>query len=376
MISIIIVNYNGAEYIAGCLNSILEHVSGEYEVIVVDNASSDQSADIVEQQYSWARLIRCEKNLGFAAGNNIGGRQARGDLILLMNNDTVLVTDLQPAAELLRRGERIGIVGADMLGRDLRSLPCAGRFPSPLRLMKFSSMLIQPAKLAANSRPPIAVDWMQGSLLFTTAENWRALSGLDEGYFMYVEDVDFCRRTADRGLRTVFCPEVRYVHFGGYDASRLYLQHAGFRRYHSKFSGWTTRMLAVSVLNLGLVARIIVYGLLCLWKRNRASTDLLRYLIRAARMHDTGAIQQTRTGTGLRGLVEQTAKRVRGRDYKIDSAIPFWVLIGISIRRAVWLARGIIKVFFFTGSNSVRVHRTNRGIAERKIHPVWARGLT
>jgi GT2 family glycosyltransferase len=202
-----------------------------------------------------------------------------------MNNDTVLVTDLQPAAELLRRGEGIGIVGADMLGRDLRSLPCAGRFPSPLRLMKFSSMLTQPAKLAANSLPAIAVDWMQGSFLFTTVENWQALSGLDDGYFMYGEDIDFCRRTAERGLCTVFCPAVRYVHFGGFDASRLYLLHAGFRRYFCKFSGWSTRMLAAIVLDLGLVARIVAFGLLYLWKRDRASTDLLRYLIRAYAQH-------------------------------------------------------------------------------------------
>jgi acetyltransferase-like isoleucine patch superfamily enzyme len=66
-------------------------------------------------------------------------------------------------------------------------------------------------------------------------------------------------------------------------------------------------------------------------------------------MHNIDAIPQTRTGTGLRGLVEQMAKKVRGRDYKIDSAIPLWVLIGISIRRAVWLARGIIKVLFLQG---------------------------
>jgi GT2 family glycosyltransferase len=168
-----------------------------------------------------------------------------------------------------------------MLGRDLRSLPCAGRFPSPLRLMKFSSMLIQPAKLAASSLPAIAVDWMQGSFLFTTAENWHALSGLDDGYFMYGEDMDFCRRTMERGLRTVFCPAARYVHFGGFDPSRLYLLHEGFRRYLSKFSGPTIRMFSVIVLDLGLGVRIAVYGLRYLCKRDRTSATILRSLIRA-----------------------------------------------------------------------------------------------
>lgn len=280
-VSIIIVNYNGGECIAGCLDSIRARVSGEYEVIVVDNASPDRSADIVEQRYPWVLLIRCKRNLGFAVANNIGAWQAKGDLILLMNNDTVLMTDLQPAAELLRRGEGIGVVGANMLDRELRRLPCAGRFPSPLRLIKFSSMLIRPAELVAPSRPFVTVDWTQGSFLFTTAENWRALSGLDEGYFMYGEDVDFCQRTAGRGLRAVFCPEVRYIHFGGFNVSRLYLLHAGFRRYHRKFSGRVTRMFAAIVLRLGLVARIVAYGLLYLWKQDQASSDLLRHLIRA-----------------------------------------------------------------------------------------------
>ena len=130
LLSILIVNWNGKEFLDGCFSSIREKVSVPYEVIVVDNHSTDGSADLIEERYPWVKLIRSADNLGFAAGNNLAARHATGEYLLLLNNDTVLQTDLVDAISLLEDEGRIGAVGARMFG---------GRWSEEIVLRPFSN---------------------------------------------------------------------------------------------------------------------------------------------------------------------------------------------------------------------------------------------
>jgi GT2 family glycosyltransferase len=258
-VSIIIVNHNGERFIEDCLNSIALRVTCDYEVILVDNASSDSSCSIVETKYPWVKIIRSNRNLGFAAGNNLGARRATGQYLLLLNNDTVLLSDLYPAIALLEANSNVGIVGANMLDEHGVSRPCSGAFPTPLRLLKFSSMFIMPGQHRRRiGKEAWIVDWVQGSFLLTTVENWTALGGLDESYFMYVEDVDFCKRTQLRGLLCAYYPLLGYIHYGGYGAVRWHLLYSGHKRYQKKFHGGIVANCAVFVLRSGSIARLLV----------------------------------------------------------------------------------------------------------------------
>jgi GT2 family glycosyltransferase len=105
------------------------------------------------------------------------------------------------------------------------------------------------------------VDWVEGSFFVTSRDHWRAIGGFDEKNFLYGNDVEFCRSTSERGLAVVQCTAVKYVHFCGYESSRMGNLYAGFRDYHRKFSTPIERQMADLVLRLGLIARILVYGL-------------------------------------------------------------------------------------------------------------------
>jgi hypothetical protein len=256
------VNWNGAKYVAGCLNSLLERLTGEWEAIVVDNASADGSAEIVARDFPWAKLVRSTENLGFAAGNNLAARHATGKYLLLLNNDTVLLTDVAAGLQAMEDDPRIGIVGARMYGCAGELRPSAGPFPSPMRLWLFRSMWRQPAEsyAAPGGMQLFPVDCVEGSFLLTTAENWRALGGMDERNYMYGDDIDFCKASSLRKLRTVLCPALEYVHFGGYQPARMPYLFAGYRRYHEKFSDPFTRWHAYFVLRTGLFLRLFSYA--------------------------------------------------------------------------------------------------------------------
>lgn len=280
-LSILIVNYNGERYLGDCLRSIQENVTVDHEVIIVDNASTDGSCTYVKQAFPGVTLIISEKNLGFAGGNNLGASKAKGEYLLLLNNDTVLLNPLNPAIELLENDPAIGIASAMMLNGDKEYSRSAGNFPTPLRLARIASVYKNSGCFKYGNFPQqdqelgYIVDWAAGSFLLLRLSLWNKLGGLDEGYFMYGEDIDLCRRALDAGLLTVYCPGVSYVHYCGFDPSRFPLIIKGFRRYNKKFLNVFSDTLSSGIIFWGLIARVIVYGLLfvmCRKSEYRAKT--------------------------------------------------------------------------------------------------------
>ncbi len=264
-LSIVVVNYNGAEWLPGCLDSLRKNVNVRHEVILVDNASTDRSLSLVEDRYPEVRVVASQRNVGFAAGNNLGVGSARADLVLLLNTDTVLLDDPGPAMKLMAADPRIGVVGGKMLGANSEYRASAGHFPSPMRLVKITSMYERRGPFRDGEFPPTPpgylVDWVEGSFMLTSAALWSDLGGMDEGYFMYGEDVDYCKQARLRGRLTLYCPHVRYVHHGGFDVERMAWTVKGFRRFHRKHSGPVRRLLVAGVLGSGLLARSAVSGL-------------------------------------------------------------------------------------------------------------------
>jgi len=284
LLSILMVAYNSGEYLDGCLRSIAENVSIPFEVILLDNASSEAISPEITSRYPWLRIIRSEKNLGFNAGNNLAVKSARGEFLLLLNIDTVLLTDVTQGIRLLESGLRIGVVGAEAYDGSGKLRPSAGHFPTPWRLWLFRSLWTKPdVPRGPADLHAFEADWIEGSFLMTTAAHWVSVAGFDERNFLYGNDVDFCKSTKQRELAVVHCTDIRYTHFCGYDVKRMGNLYAGFREYHQKFSGPVERLIADFVLRTGLLLRILAYGLWFYLSRNTRIGDKFRRYVEVQR---------------------------------------------------------------------------------------------
>jgi GT2 family glycosyltransferase len=264
LLSLLLVSYNSRKVLEACLRSIQEHVSVTYEVILVDNNSSDGTPEYVRAHFPWVRVFESARNRGFTGGNNWAAREAQGKYLLLLNCDTILLADVVPGIDILSRDPRVGVVGARMYGPDGKVRASTGHFPSPWRLWKFTwqwskstaEPYADPALLAFRH------DWVEGSFLLTTRDNWFAVGGMDESGFMYGEDVEFCGHTLQQKKICVLCLKLMYIHFGGYTDARMRDGYAGYRRFHASCSDTRTRHRADLVLWLGLFPRLAVYGML------------------------------------------------------------------------------------------------------------------
>jgi len=288
LLSILVLTHNDSnKFLDGCLRSIAEKVSCPYEIILVDNGSPENDCAEFAGQYPWIRLIRSEKNLGFNAGNNLAARWARGKYLLLLNVDTILLTDVAPAVRLLESNHHIGVVGAQAYSPSHQVLFSAGRFPRAWRLWLFRSLFLRPrVRYGPEESHTYKVDWVEGSFLMTSAENWGGVGGFEEQNPLYGNDVDFCKSTLARGLAAVQCVDVKYIHYGGFGVSRMKYLYAAFRRYHEKFSGRTEQCAANLVLRAGLIARILVYGF---WRRLTKNQQIEEKFFRFIDVHRTWA---------------------------------------------------------------------------------------
>ncbi|HVG00393.1 MAG TPA: glycosyltransferase, partial [Chloroflexia bacterium] len=227
--SIVILSWNVADLLAGCLRS-LSGASGEWwarsEVIVVDNASSDGSAEMVRRDFPGVRLVALPANLGFSRGNNLGIRAARGRYILLLNPDTVAhPRSIATLVEYMEAHPEVGITGPRLLNPDGTLQPSRRRFPTPLTALVESTPLqrwFENSRLLRDfymlDRPdgkPQEVGWLSGAALMCRHETLEQAGAFDPGYFMFSEEVDLCRRVSDAGWSVVYVPHAEVTHYGG-----------------------------------------------------------------------------------------------------------------------------------------------------------------
>lgn len=265
-LSIIIVSWNVAELLAACLESIQAGTTDDdsprnklrVEVIVVDSASSDHTTAMIRERYPSVKLLRQTENLGFTRCNNIGLRAAAGRHLMLLNPDTEVIGDALPQmVGYLDAHPAVGIVGPRTLNSDGATQSTRRRFPG-LLVGFLESTWLQPYAPKSlldyyyvNGEADDAVldvDWMQGSALMARREVYEQIGGLDEGYVMYSEEVDWCRRAKNAGWRVVYLGTARIIHHGGKSTeqvvarSHIYFQQSKLR-YFRKYHGWLTAQL-------------------------------------------------------------------------------------------------------------------------------------
>ncbi len=226
-LSIVILNWKVKELLRQCLLSVYRYTEGiEFEVIVVDNDSRDGSAEMVLEEFPQVKLIVNNRNLGFAAGNNVGIREATGEFILLLNPDTELMDNaFEAMVRVMRANPDVAVLGPTLLNGDRSLQPSVRRFPTPLSqalvMLKLHHMLPRLKPLMSyfasgfDYLAPSSVDQVMGAAFMVRREAFEKLGLLDERYFIWFEEVDFCRRVVDAGMDVMYTPEARVIHHGG-----------------------------------------------------------------------------------------------------------------------------------------------------------------
>jgi len=222
MVSIIILSYNTKELILSCLGSVYEKLDETaFEVIVVDNASKDDSVKAIKQQFPKVRLIENNENVGFAKGVNIGAKVAKGDLLLFLNSDTNFL-DKSFSKMLKAYTPERGIIGGKMVNKDGTFQQSFGSFPS---LYIIAVTLFKGAEfstLTTSPQGPENVDWVSGGFMLISKKLFDELKGFDEHFFMYVEDIELCFRVKKKGLSVVYFPDTNVKHVGQGSSNRTF----------------------------------------------------------------------------------------------------------------------------------------------------------
>ena len=228
-LSVVVVSYNTVDVLRECLKSVWGDVGeGDPEVLVVDNASSDGSPEMVYKEFPRAELIRNRQNMGFAKANNQAIGISSGEFILLLNADARLLTGCcERLVGRMRRNLSLGICGPAILNEDGSRQPSWGRFPSPRLEFAFQSLLykalpvpypfgrrVHPLLLPAYSRFR-QVDWVTAAAVLIRREVVDRIGLLPEESYMYSEDVEFCFRARSAGFSVGYEPAGKVVHRAG-----------------------------------------------------------------------------------------------------------------------------------------------------------------
>lgn len=250
MLSIIILNYNQKNLLKVCLRGILKvKPKLEYEIIIVDNNSKKSDQEEIKKLVSLAadkiKIIVNQKNLGFAAGCNLGIKKAKGDYLLILNPDiAVLGGSIEKMVNWMKSNKNIGIIGPKLLNPDRSVQKSCYHYPSwdvpilrrtILGKLKWAKKKIDEYIMADFNHQEIkSVDWILGAALLLRKEMLKKVGLFDQRFFLYFEDVDLCRRANLAGWQVVYYPLAEMFHYHQRDSARpgIFSLFSRFTRIH------------------------------------------------------------------------------------------------------------------------------------------------
>lgn len=212
LVSIVVVNYNGRRWIKSCFESIYHQTYKNFEIIFIDNASTDDSLNFIKQDYPKIRIIENKINTGFGSANNLGAEKAAGEIIFFLNNDTVLAKDTLEKLLRDKEKDKLNITGPRLLnfeGKDIH-----GGY----------KVTIDPTGYLGSGKKTFFID---GCALMVSKEDFLSLGGFDAKYFMYSEDIDLCWRAHLYGLKVDICNATSIKHFAGGTGGRTQYKRCG-----------------------------------------------------------------------------------------------------------------------------------------------------
>jgi len=312
-LTISVVSYNTKGFLKDCLNSIYQHTRGiKYEVIVVDNGSTDGSVEMVKEEFPQVKVIENRENLGFARANNQAIKRSRGEYVLLFNPDTVFrVNSLDKMIKSMDNHPEIGILGCRILNADGTIQPSNNSFPNLftefLRVLQLKRMvpsvklrkkigqkwgrllgltLREYLRVYWDSERIREVDWVTGACLLVRRTAVQDVGLLDENFFMYYEDTDWCYRMRRKGWKVFYYPFFEIVHHAytngvGFDPTVFVERYKSAYYYFHKHGGEKALFLLRLIVRSGLALRCV--GLLAeypfqITKREELRTRFSAYL--------------------------------------------------------------------------------------------------
>jgi GT2 family glycosyltransferase len=233
-VSIILVNYNTANLLIKCIDSIYRFTESlEFEIIVVDNKSTDDSVQVVKTNYPQVLCISSNENLGFGKGNNLGVKYARGEFLFLLNSDTLLMENsIAILHDFFTKKEKelyLGVIGCKLVDEQMQIANSGGGFPLVINdLKEYYYVLVE--KLFNHTFPPrdsynfdapfLEIDYVIGADMFLRKSVYDEVGGFDEKYFMYYEESDMQIAIRKLGLKCYINTRTKILHLEGGSTNR------------------------------------------------------------------------------------------------------------------------------------------------------------
>ncbi len=300
-VQVIIINWNTRGLLEDCLNSLFKFVPAqlppnfELLVTVVDNASADDSAAMVRRQFPQVQLIMNERNVGFAAANNQVLGQSNLSYLWLLNSDTiVLENSLKPLLDFMQEHPKAGVTGPRLLNADHSLQTSCRDFPGPygdfinqLELMRWPTLYakVLPNYAAQSEHTELRqVDWLTGASLLVRQESCAAVGPMDESYFFYAEEMDWCYRFGKVNWQIWFVPQAELIHLGGQSSQKvpyqriLWLYKGQLRFYHKHYS-WLKLLgykLGAEVVALGKILALVILLIVSNPQKRKHRIELLK----------------------------------------------------------------------------------------------------
>lgn len=309
-ISIIIVNYNTKNDLRNCIQSLLKALSGkqlDYEIFVVDNNSTDGSKKVIKKEFPSVNLIENQENLGFAKANNQAIRVTKGNYIFLLNPDTIILEkSLDSMIEFMEKNPKIGILTPKLLNAKgevwlftegvpnpftvfLRFCvpriflsPKIKKFVAKSKLKKLLGTQINSYFSTLNLNSPIDINVAPGACLLVRRKMIKKVGLLDEKFFLYSEDTDWCFRTKKAGWRIVYFPKAKIIHYGGTSTAgehsllsfcwRAQSAYYYFKKHYNKKTAFEVKLLLFFVLIIKMPQFVFHY----FFKNQNKDSNLLK----------------------------------------------------------------------------------------------------
>lgn len=228
-VAICIVSFNTRDLLAACLHSVYESQGVTFDVHVVDNGSSDGSAEMVAREFPRVHLVRNPVNAGFAAANNLVIQPSAGRYVLLLNPDTVVRPGtLAQMVRFMDAHQETAVCGPRILYGDGRFQSCGYRFPTLMGEIRQSKNVDKVLRRLIGEEPvievrpePFEVEWVDGACFLMRRETIDQIGALDEQFFLYAEELDWCYRARQAGWRIFALPHVEMVHYQGQSSSQI-----------------------------------------------------------------------------------------------------------------------------------------------------------
>jgi GT2 family glycosyltransferase len=277
-LSIVILNWKVKDLLHKCLVSIYQYTSNiSFEIFVVDNDSGDGSVEMVRQEFPNVTVIANSQNIGFAAGNNQAIKQTKGDFILLLNPDTELIDNsLAKMVEIMKANRQIGVLGPRLSNSDHSLQSSVRRFPTfrsqALIMLKlqhvFPSLPALRSYLAVDFDYQLDqfVDQVMGAAFMISREVLEKVGLLDERYFIWFEEVDYCRRVKDANYNVAYTAQAALIHHGGESFAQVFrpakqkMFNASMRKYMLKQQGLISWLGLILLQPLSMALAWLVYS--------------------------------------------------------------------------------------------------------------------